>query len=46
MMCPRFGDRTFAFAMGGLCWLIGILVLMQGIRDLLDYNTNTKDPPK
>ena len=46
MMCPRFGDRTFAFAMGGLCWLIGILVLMQGIRDLLDYNTNKKDPPK
>ena len=46
MMCPRFGDRTFAFAMGGLCWLIGILVLMQGIRDLLDHNTNKKDPPK
>ena len=46
MMCPRSGDRTFAFAMGGLCWLIGILVLMQGIRDLLDYNTNKKDPPK
>ena len=46
MMCPRSGDRTFAFAMGGLCWLIGILVLMQGIRDLLDHNTNKKDPPK
>lgn len=45
MMCPRSGDRTFAFAMGGLCWLIGILVLMQGIRDLLDHNTNKKDPP-
>ena len=46
MMCPRSGDRTFAFGMGGLCWLIGILVLMQGIRDLLDHNTNKKDPPK
>ena len=46
MMCPRSGDRTFAFAMGGFCRLIGILVLMQGIRDLLDYNTNKKDPPK
>ena len=46
MMCPRSGDRTFAFAMGGLCWLIGILVLMQGVRDLLDHNTNKKDPPK
>ena len=43
---PPSGDRIFAFAMGGLCWLIGILVLMQGIRDLLDYNTNKKDPPK
>ena len=46
MMCPGSGERTFAFAMGGLCWLIGILVLMQGIRDLLDHNTNKKDPPK
>ena len=46
MMCPGSGERTFAFAMGGFCWLIGILVLMQGIRDLLDYNTNKKDPPK
>ena len=46
MMCPGSGERTFAFAMGGFCWLIGILVLMQGIRDLLDHNTNKKDPPK
>ena len=45
MMCPRSGDRTFAFAMGGLCWLIGILVLMQGIRDLLDYNTDKSNRP-
>ena len=30
MMCPGSGERTFAFAMGGFCWLIGILVLMQG----------------
>lgn len=46
MMCPRSGDRTFAFAMGGFCWLVGILVLMQGIHDLLDDNTNEKHPPK
>jgi len=46
MMCPGSGERTFAFAMGGFFWLIGIIVLMQGIRDLLDYNTDKKDPPK
>ena len=45
MMCPRSGDRTFAFGMGGLCWLIGIVVLMQGIRDLLDYNTDKSNRP-
>lgn len=45
MMCPGSGERTFAFAMGGFCWLIGILVLMQGIRDLLDYNTKKRIRP-
>ena len=46
MMCPRSGDRTFAFAMGGFFWLVGILVLMQGIRDLLDHDTDKEHSPK
>ena len=46
MMCPGSGERTFAFAMGGFFWLVGILVLMQGIRDLLDHNADKKHSPK
>lgn len=42
----RFRREDLRFRNGRFCWLIGILVLMQGIRDLLDYNTNKKDPPK
>ena len=38
-MCPGSGERTFTFALGGLCWLISILVLMQGIKELLDHET-------
>ena len=34
-LCPGSGERTLSFALGGLCWLISILVLMQGIKELL-----------